>query len=171
MFANQQIDNDSLPRAEEIRMRPMAPAYVREVMTQWGLFAIALVLVGVVTWLFPLPDKPLLIALRYGTLVAIVLMAGLGLLLYRQALVRGWALRDYDIAYRSGLVFRKTVILPFKRVQHAEVTSGPLQRRFGLATLKFYTAGGSSVDLAIPGLEAQQAKDLRDHILQKTNRD
>ena len=168
MFVNPQVNQDQLPRAQEIEMSPMAPSYVREVMTQWGLVAIPAVLAAILIWLLPLDPLPLKYALRAASAVAVLVMAGLGLLFYRQALVRGWALRRHDIAYRSGLFFRKTVILPFNRIQHAEVASGPLQRHFGLASLKFYTAGGSSVDLKITGLEASQANELRDHILRES---
>lgn len=169
MFINQQADSETLPRAESIRMQAMAPAYVREVMAQWALFAVPLLVAGVIIWLLPLSPLPLKLALRIGASVIGPFMIGLGFLLYHQAKARGWALREHDVAYRSGLVWRKTIILPFARVQHAEVTSGPLQRRFGLATLKFYTAGGSSVDLKITGLEAPQARALRDHILKNSD--
>ena len=169
MFINQQVDSETLPRAESIRMQAMAPAYVREVMTQWALFAVPLLLIAVIVWLLPLSPLPLKLALRIGASVIGLFMIGLGFLLYHQAKARGWALREHDVAYRSGLVWRKTIILPFTRVQHAEVTSGPLQRRFGLATLKFYTAGGSSVDLKISGLKAPRARTLRDHILKNSD--
>ena len=165
MFVNPQIDAEVLPRAEDIVMRPMAPSYVREVMTQWSLFLVPVLIAAAVIWLLPLQPEPLKITLRILSGVVVTLLLALGLLVYRQAQIRGWALREHDVAYRSGLVFRKTVILPFNRVQHAEVASGPLQRHFGLASVKFYTAGGSSVDLKITGLEADRANDLRDHIL------
>ena len=78
------------------------------------------------------------------------------------------AMREHDIAYCSGLFWRKTVMLAFNRIQHIEVSSGPLQRRFGLASLKFFTAGGSSVDLKIDGLKRGRAEQLREYILQRS---
>jgi membrane protein YdbS with pleckstrin-like domain len=86
----------------------------------------------------------------------------------RASAIKAYALREHDIAYRSGLFFRKTIMLAFNRVQHIEISSGPLQRRFGLASLKFYTAGGSSVDLKMDGLTSQTAKQLRSHIMQRS---
>jgi len=82
--------------------------------------------------------------------------------------VRAIAVREHDIAYRSGLFFRKTVILACNRVQHIEVSSGPLQRRFGLVSLKFFTAGGSSVDLKVDGLMRDRAEQLRAYILDRS---
>jgi membrane protein YdbS with pleckstrin-like domain len=52
-------------------------------------------------------------------------------------------------------------------VQHAEVSSGPLQRKYGLASLKFFTAGGSSVDLKIDGLSKERAEEIRSFIMEK----
>ena len=65
------------------------------------------------------------------------------------------------------MFWRKTTLLLFSRVQHVEVTSGPLQRKFGLASLKFFTAGGSSVDLKIEGLLRDDAENLKEFILRR----
>ena len=88
-------------------------------------------------------------------------------LVIKKSQVKGIAMRDFDIAYRSGLFWRKTVIVAFNRVQHVEVSSGPLQRKFGLASVKLFTAGGSSVDLKIDGLMAERAEDIRAFIAEK----
>jgi membrane protein YdbS with pleckstrin-like domain len=50
------------------------------------------------------------------------------------------------------------------RIQHSEVTRGPLQRLFELATVKIYTAGGQQSDLSIPGLTPDEAYKVRDYI-------
>ena len=71
-------------------------------------------------------------------------------------------------AFVRGVFFRKTIVLPFNRVQHAHLSSGPLQRRFGLASLKLYTAGASGIDLQIDGLLAETAASLREHVMART---
>jgi membrane protein YdbS with pleckstrin-like domain len=116
-----------------------------------------------------LPPYPSTLDWLFGRLIpGLILLTGLciTLLVLKRIKWKAYAMRTHDIAYRSGLFWRKVVILPFNRVQHVEVTSGPLQRRFSLATLKFYTAGGSSVDLKIEGLRAEVAEQLRAHILE-----
>jgi membrane protein YdbS with pleckstrin-like domain len=104
-------------------------------------------------------------------LPAFFLILGLfiGSLVVRKAKVKGIALRQKDIAYRSGLYWRNIVVLAFNRIQHVEVSSGPLQRKFGLATLKFFTAGGSSVDLKVDGLERDRAERIRAFVLSKSD--
>jgi len=80
---------------------------------------------------------------------------------------RGYAVRDKDIVYRYGVLFRNVTAIPYNRVQHVETASGPLDRQFGTATLQLYTAGGSGGDLKIEGLDADIAERLRVRILEK----
>ena len=53
------------------------------------------------------------------------------------------------------------------RIQHVEKSSTPLDRRFNLATLQIFTAGGTGGDLKIHGLPARTAEKLRFFILEK----
>jgi len=57
--------------------------------------------------------------------------------------------------------------IPFNRIQHVETSSDPLDRKFDLATLQLFTAGGSSGDLKIDGLGKDVAEQLRAFILKK----
>ncbi len=78
--------------------------------------------------------------------------------------IRAYALRELDISYKKGWIFYSHVTVPFNRVQHSEISQGPVDRYFGLVTLHIYTAGGSSSDLSIPGLPREEAQRLRDFI-------
>jgi len=167
-FTNQQIDPGTLPRATELKLDRLPEAHRREILTQ-SLITLGILLVPALApqAILPIPEP-----VRLGLLAIPVSVLALGIPLTALALVRyrhkGYALREHDVAFRTGLFWRKTTILPFDRVQHAEVTQGPMQRRFGLATLKFYTAGGSSVDLKIEGLLAEDAERLRETVLERS---
>lgn len=80
---------------------------------------------------------------------------------------RSYALREKDLTYRQGWLFTSVTTAPFNRIQHTEVAQGPLERKFKLCTLHIYTAGGSSSDLSIPGLESDEAAQLRDYVARK----
>lgn len=167
-FLNLQIDTEDLPQTTDIEMEPMAPAYEREVLTRQLIIWGSLFLVSFMPNLAVLSRLKLTIDLPLLPLV--VLLTALLLIPFRikQLRVKALALREHDIAYRSGLFWRKTVMLAFNRVQHVEVSTGPLQRKFGLASLKFFTAGGTSVDLKIDGLMRERAEQIREFILQKS---
>jgi hypothetical protein len=72
---------------------------------------------------------------------------------------------DTGIVIHSGVVFRSHIALPRVRIQHTDVSQGPLQRRFGVATLKFYTAGSRHTKIELPGLTHHRAVELRDALL------
>ena len=66
---------------------------------------------------------------------------------------------------RRGVLFRAVINVPRSRVQHTDVSQGPLQRRFGLATLVVHTAGTSSAEVHLAGLTHDVALSIRDHLL------
>ena len=80
---------------------------------------------------------------------------------------RGYVVRDKDVVFRYGVVFRSVTAVPFNRIQHVETSSTPLDRKFGIAALQIFTAGGSGGDLRIDGLSADVAERLRVYILDK----
>ncbi len=79
----------------------------------------------------------------------------------------GYQLRGQDVHFKRGVVWRSVTSLPYIRVQHVELESGPLERIFKLATLKFYAAGGGSADMKIPGLPFGTASKIRSFVLEK----
>jgi hypothetical protein len=70
-----------------------------------------------------------------------------------------------DIEIRSGVVWRKAISVPRSRVQHTDVSQGPLERRYGLGTLGIYTAGTDHAKVSLDGLEHETALRIRDHLL------
>ena len=69
------------------------------------------------------------------------------------------------IVIESGVVWRSRIALPRARIQHTDVSQGPLQRRYGVGTLKLYTAGSRHTMIELPGLAHDQAIELRDALL------
>jgi uncharacterized protein len=79
--------------------------------------------------------------------------------------VRAWsyAERADDLIVKRGVMFRRTSVIPYGRMQYVEVTAGPFERAFGLATVQMHTAAAAS-DARIPGLAAAEAARLRDQL-------
>lgn len=69
------------------------------------------------------------------------------------------------IEIRTGVLWRTVVVVPRSRVQHIDVSQGPLERSYGLGTLVIYTAGTAHSQVSLPGLEHGMALWLRDHLL------
>ena len=82
-----------------------------------------------------------------------------------QRAVRAWgyAERERDLLVRHGLLVRRLSIVPYARMQFVDVTAGPLERAFTLATVQLHTAAAAS-DARVPGLEPEAAARLRDRL-------
>lgn len=106
-------------------------------------------------------------------LAAVWLLTTLGLLWIAYA----WPPIDYrhtsytldaeGIEIRTGVFWRAIMSVPRSRVQHIDVSQGPLERVYGLGRLVIYTAGTDHSRVELPGLSHDVAFALRDHLLPK----
>ena len=93
-----------------------------------------------------------------------VLMTGWRLtVIVRAVHAWGYAERDNDLLVRHGLLVRRLSIVPYARMQFVDVTAGPLERAFDLATVQLHTAAAAS-DARVPGLRPAEASRLRDRL-------
>ncbi|MFD0316499.1 PH domain-containing protein [Streptomyces flavalbus] len=78
---------------------------------------------------------------------------------------RSWryAERADDLLISRGVLWRATTVVPYGRMQLVEVTSGPVERHFGLASVQLHTAAAAT-DATIPGLDPAEAERLRDRL-------
>jgi uncharacterized protein len=84
---------------------------------------------------------------------------------FAQRRVRAWAYceRDDDLLVQRGVMFSRLSVVPYGRMQFIDVIAGPVERAFGLATVRMHTAAAAS-DARIPGLSQAEAARLRDHL-------
>jgi hypothetical protein len=80
---------------------------------------------------------------------------------------RKYAVREKDISYEKGILFRSLTTVPFNRIQHVEIDEGPISRLFGLVSLSVFTAGDSSDDLKVSGLLKEEARQIKEFISNK----
>jgi len=73
----------------------------------------------------------------------------------------GYRLESRELKVSSGIMFRRVVSVPFARMQLVEVSAGPLERAFSLASVQLHTASAST-DATIPGLDPERAAEIRD---------
>ena len=82
-----------------------------------------------------------------------------------------YTLDDEGIEIRSGVWWRQVTNVPRSRVQHIDVSQGPLERRYGLGRLVLFTAGTSHSRVELDGLSHEMAFWLRNHLLPKGSDD
>ncbi len=76
----------------------------------------------------------------------------------------GFALDERELHIAHGWLTRVHTIVPIGRVQHIDLTQGPIERGCGVATLVLHTAGTDHSLVTVPGLAREQAEAVRDRI-------
>ena len=135
-FENPQLEVNHLPAYQASNYIALEPAY-KQVMYGGAAFFVLILLVGPVVLYFisefPEDSEATILMIVFGIwfLISSLIMALIGPS-FRQ---KGYAVRDRDISYKTGLLNRKTTTIPFNRVQHCDIQQGILSRYFGLSTL------------------------------------
>ena len=97
---------------------------------------------------------PLLVLLLYPVLVA----PG------RRYRAWGYAMDADELRIARGVWTRSETIVPLARVQHVDVSQGPIERTFGVCRLVLHTAGTMHSRVVLPGLARATAEALRDEV-------
>jgi membrane protein YdbS with pleckstrin-like domain len=82
-----------------------------------------------------------------------------------------YEISERGIRIRRGILWRTVSSVPRSRVQHTDVTQGPVERMFDLATLIVYTAGTHHASVSLSGLARATAFQIRDHLIAGTEDD
>ena len=163
-FTNTQVDPASLPAAEDIRLQPVQPAYLRVLRIEWIITSIVLAAITAALIFFvPSMRQTYGWSILLGALLLII--SAYRFIQERAFPFLAFAIREKDVAFQSGWIFRSLKICPFNRIQNCSVQAGPLERRFHLSSIVVYTAGSNGADLKIPGLSKDEAEQLRQFIL------
>ena len=104
--------------------------------------------------------------LAYVAPVLIALLAFVAIVVAPQRVYRrlGYAIDGRMLRVVRGWLFHADTIVPFVRVQHIDVTHGPIDKLFGIANLVVHTAGTHNSIVTLPGLAPDTAAAIRDQI-------
>ena len=78
---------------------------------------------------------------------------------------------EAGLEIRRGVYWRSITNVPRSRIQHTDVSQGPLERRHGLGTLAVFTAGTQHSEVKLSGLEFTIAQRIRAHLLPRDQGD
>jgi membrane protein YdbS with pleckstrin-like domain len=165
-FTNNTIDINSLPKYEEVPLQQLSNKYWKVVLINIFLFQLFLA-AGILTFLAFNEHARAYLAI---IIIAYFVFAALMIVLYNIGLKRrGFAIREKDIIYASGVLALSTTIVPFSRIQHIALHEGMIPRFFKLGELQIFTAGGKSGSLHIPGVEIEEAKRIKALLMHQIN--
>jgi membrane protein YdbS with pleckstrin-like domain len=158
-----------LEPAGEVALEPVEPGYktvlrVRLVMFWSILWAVAAVADQVFLKLTPIAGLPTLGVPIVGLAAVVVAPQRV----YRRLRFR---LTERLLQVVRGWLFHVDTVVPLVRVQHIDVTRGPLEKMFGVATLVVHTAGTHNSIVTLPGLAPERAAQIRDIIREHVRTD
>ena len=153
-------------RPAEAAMTPLHPNQVWVLRIRAAILALFLILASAMADLGPLRETLLTPGLL-PALVAVLALAGIIILPTRRYRAWGYREEEDELHIRFGLWVRIRTVVPFGRVQHIDIANGPIERRFGLATLILHTAGTRGAAVPLPGLKHAEAERMRDRIRAK----
>ena len=84
---------------------------------------------------------------------------------------RRYRLNKTGLRIRHGLIWHVEISVPYSRIQHTDVSRGPIERWFGLSTLIVHTAGTENASVSLDGLPAPRAYRIRDLLLVEVETD
>jgi membrane protein YdbS with pleckstrin-like domain len=156
--------------------RQLAPQFIRFGQIGGAIFtavvSLGALITGLVLWLTA--ELP-----RWASLL--ILPAWLFVTAFLAWIAYAWPRRTYrhtfyvldvdGLEIRTGVWWRDVMSIPRSRVQHIDVSQGPLERSFGLGRLIVYTAGTEHSRVELPGLDHATALRLRDHLLPRGSDD
>ena len=165
-MGNHQIDIETTDRIDELRYEPVSPKY-KSVQITGAIISYALM--AMLALLLLMADTPWW-CIAAEAVIVISSIANLAILrkAYR---FKGYALREHDITYRSGVIFPKTTTVPFSRIQQVSINQNPISRYFGLCALDVVNGAQSLSSLEIHGLTKEKAESIKNIMTQRLNKD
>lgn len=167
-FTNTTIDLDALPKYEEVVFQKLQPKYWNVIVINLMIFTLIVLGAVAVTFVsvYSSNETDLGAGFYITILVAALIIISLSFWMNRISFQkRGFVIREKDLLYRSGILSTTTTIVPFNRIQHIAVNEGMFSRMYDLASLEIYTAGGSTSDLSISGIDKEKAHSIREFLM------
>lgn len=168
LFTNSEIDISSLPAAENAELKPINKKYLTLLRIEWLITSLVLgaIAIALITLIPHIRNYYWWLIIAAGVLFIVALYF---FVQEKSFPFISYSVRDHDVIFRRGWLVRTTKVCPYNRIQNCSLHTGPLERKFGLASLTLFTAGSDGADLKIPGLTQDEAETLRQFILSKLN--
>ncbi len=164
-----ETDESSEEDPVDQQRQPLAPAKLRADYLGHTIQTAVFAIIGLVFGVVQIVSEPsaFRLAVIGGGGLALLVLYKLGTDAFARASYRRYSYRvdESGLEIRRGVLWHSVINIPRSRVQHTDVSRGPLERFFGIASLSIHTAGTSNATVLLPGLEARRALWIRNHLL------
>lgn len=160
-FTNENLDLNLLPKYETVALNQVHKNYWKVILLNIAVFMLFLGLASYLLFFLLKSSNPEPYLFITGYLLLGILLVVFYAISIKK---RGYAIREKDLIYKSGIISISTAVIPFSRIQHITLNEGIFSRMFDLAALHIYTAGGISGNIVIPGLDIELAKAIKEEL-------
>ncbi len=161
-FSNRKLEINQLPLYQEVKLIPLSKKYLLISYFNIGVsfLIFSIILIALYYYVTPFPLN--LFYFMLGVLTLFLLFRFIAIRLTFKN--RGYAIREHDIIFKSGILEEITTIVPINKIQHLVYEQGFLEKKLGLARLECFTAGGEDADIILYGLKEKEIKKIQSYI-------
>lgn len=161
-MTNLKLDSESITPVSDIKFDHLDKKYKKVQVI--GITLSYLILMGLS--LFLLLTERIWWCISFEIILAIALVINLSII-SRAYQIKGYALREHDITYRSGLFFTKTTTIPFSRIQQVTIKQNPIPKICHLYAVEIVNGAQGFSSFIIPGLTEIKAKQIKNLLTEK----
>lgn len=163
---NLRIEPDTSYAIDHLDFRPVSPKYklvqfanAAIAYTVLAALALCLLFTGFVWWCIAAE-----IVIVISFIVNIIILS-------KAYLHKGYAIRQHDITYRSGVIFPKITTVTFAKIQQVSISQNPVTKFFGLSAVEVVNGAQGLSSIVIQGLPSKEAEQIKNLLTQRINRD
>ena len=157
-------------RGEDSQFHQLDPNYIRAEKVGWWISEAVIdtplvVFIGLM-WIFAwFPDLVrLFVTLGGATLILLLRFLAMSSMWWVYN-TTSYSVSPLGMVIRRGIFWKREEHIPKSRIQHTDVTQGPVQRKFGIGTLVLHTAGTHNASITLGGLNYERACRIRDDLI------
>ena len=155
---------------DEPDFESLSPAYVEVERRVGYIVAVVLIMIasitGIATAWFGRSSTWVLVLIVVGWFVIVAVLGWFAHfwppIAYRNIC---WRLTKVGMEIRQGVLWKHRISIPIARVQHVDVSQGPIQRMYALGKLTIHTAGTRHASVELDGLDYDTALQVRDQLI------
>lgn len=167
-MTNRQVWSDDIQPVENLGFEHVERSYVKVVVIRIILVYILLMACAL---LIPLIWEKWLPALIVEGVLAVAFAVNVALT-RRIYDFKGYALRERDISYRTGIFFTSETTIPYSRIQQVSIRMNLVSRLFKLYYVDVVNGSQSAVNqFTIPGLTLERVTRLKSLLINKADCD
>lgn len=165
-MSNKQINLEDTDRIDQLNYEPLEPKYIK---VQFISTILTYLILLALPFFFLLTED-----FNYQTELMIItecviLLAGVINLWFlpKAYAYKGFAIREHDITYRSGIIFPSTVTIPFCKIQQVSIQQNPIGRIFKLYSVDIVNGAQLLAETNIPGLTEERANKIKTLLVER----